>query len=458
VNGQGGRMPGLARTMRTLLAALVACGAGPASAWWPAPAPNVVAPSTWSGANPLAQSIETWALDRLGRRLHLDSASLSLQGGLTLEGLRLDDRSGRAQLTAKRVEADYSMRSLFMGSRDVVAVRVVEPKVSLVRDGNGSFDVDDMLARWNSSATGPPAPLPDCAVSGGAIDVTDRASGATWRVGALALTTHSSTVTAGEVQVTHVRAELAGGQLSGQLTLGAGPTRFDVVLEGASLAQLLKMCGTSSDRASGSVTVAFQGRGAIPHLTGTGTASFPELVIDVSRSEAVQSGRRMVREGRAAGGALALVLGTNPIGIAMLAGATQSNYYSRLLDELSQPHRLRKVKAHLKAGGGQLTVGPITGPDLAGHLTLGQSSRSVDGAFSLLRLGAAEIRGIAVSGTLNAPTTRVDLKRVTLNGKPAPVNGTAGVGGMIGTSAGAIRGTVESVPRGVGRVFNGLFH
>ena len=504
--------PGTGRAFWPTRAASPAATSSPAAAVAPTSSPAAAVAATSSpAASSLADTLALWATQRLGRRLTMKSAAVTWSGSLVLEDVQLADASGKsAQLTVKHVEADYSVQGLLSGRQDIVQVRLVKPGLNVHVRADRSTDLDDMLKMWKKTAVEPATPLPDYAITDGAIEVA-LGGGEKWHatgltaktkntagtiaidvagqlnksaahvtasmspdgglrgsVSVASLDLHSSGVnlpltglksefaaTSKSVALSGLHAGLEGGRLSGAIAMSAGSPTFDLLLEDASLTQLMRVIGVSSQRATGRINIAFKGQGAIPALSGAGRISFPELVVDVSSTDAVAAGRRSLRGGRVAGGALALVLGTNPIGMLVLAGASESNYYTRLLDVLSKPQRMRGVKAKVKASHGQIVLDPISGPDLVGHLTVGQASRSIAGSFSLVRLGAVEIHGLKVSGNASSPTTQVDLKQVTMNGSAAPVAGLGG--GVVGKGATAIKDTVESIPRGVGHAIGSLF-
>ena len=165
-------MPWLRRLFGLMLAVFALWGLS----WWLLP--------------PLAKhQLERIASDKLGREVRLDRLEFkpwSLE--LTLWGLSVAADPGSADrqplLRVPRLYVDASLASLFRLAPVVDAVQVDGPTLRLTHLGGGRYDIDDILQRLRApdtpaSAAPPAFALHNLVLSGGSIDLTDRAVGKT---------------------------------------------------------------------------------------------------------------------------------------------------------------------------------------------------------------------------------------------------------------------------------------
>jgi len=260
-----------------------------------------------------------------------------------------------------------------------------------------------------------------------------------------------------EVQLTRLSGQVAGGHLTGSVSAVRDlPIHLDLALEATSLTRLIQDLGATAEGATGTVGLEFEGDYGTKGLVGAGTARCPDLVVDASHSAALASGRKMVQGGKVAGGALALVLGTNPIGMLVLAGAAQASFYSRVVEELSRPHSLQGVKVSFKVAGGKVEIETLDGADLTGNLIVDQGSQTLAGTIAFVRLGDVEIRGLKITGSVSDPTTVVDLSMLSMKGQSAPVEGISSAGTGVGGVVESLGDGIMSVPEGVVDAIGGL--
>ena len=136
----------------------------------------------WLAVPPLMKSqLQKIASNQLGRQVTVDRVGFkpwTLE--LTIDGLRMATADGKqAQLAVGRIYADAELQSLLRLAPVIDAVRVEAPKVLLVRRADGSFDIDDIVAKL---ASPPDAPKKDAsrfaiyniAISDGAVDFDDQ--------------------------------------------------------------------------------------------------------------------------------------------------------------------------------------------------------------------------------------------------------------------------------------------
>ena len=139
----------------------------------------------WLAVPPLAKRmIEEKGSAALGRTLTLGAVDFhpwSLE--LTVHDLAIATADGRGkQLTIARVYLDGELESLLRLAPVVDAVTVDAPTLHLTHEGDGHYDIDDILATLEraSASAAPSAPLPfalyNLTLNGGSVDFTDHLS------------------------------------------------------------------------------------------------------------------------------------------------------------------------------------------------------------------------------------------------------------------------------------------
>lgn len=145
---------------------------------------------SWLLVPPLAKhQFERLASDKLGREVRLERLEFkpwSLE--LTLWGLSVASAPGSTDreplLKVPRLYVDASLASLFRLAPVLDAVQVDGPALRLTHLGSGRYDIDDILQRLRApdtpaSAAPPGFALHNLVLSGGSIDLTDKAVGKT---------------------------------------------------------------------------------------------------------------------------------------------------------------------------------------------------------------------------------------------------------------------------------------
>lgn len=152
----------------------------------------------WIAVPPLAKGpLERAASEQLGRPVTVGAVDFkpwSLE--FVLRDVAVAGNEGAPpQLTIGRIYADGELQSLLRWAPVVDAFTIENPVLRLTHQGDGRYDVDDILAKLTAPAdasepdTGPARlALYNLALSGGSVDFTDKAVGKTHEVRALALT------------------------------------------------------------------------------------------------------------------------------------------------------------------------------------------------------------------------------------------------------------------------------
>ncbi|AYQ30113.1 MULTISPECIES: DUF748 domain-containing protein [unclassified Polaromonas] len=152
----------------------------------------------------LKSQVEKIASEKLGRQVtvgEVDFKPWSLE--LTLRDLAIARASQASsaqaspqktpQLSIKRIYIDAELESLLRFAPVADAVQVDEPVVFLTHQGDGRYDIDDILERLKSPEDAPPAGDPpkfavyNIVVSGGRMDFTDQSVGKTHELRELGL-------------------------------------------------------------------------------------------------------------------------------------------------------------------------------------------------------------------------------------------------------------------------------
>lgn len=144
----------------------------------------------WLAVPPIVKSqVERIASEQLGRKVTLGAVDFkpwSLE--LTVYDLAVARADGVAdaspQLFVKRFYIDAELQSLVRLAPVLDAIEVDAPHLSLIHLGGGHYDVDDILGRLSKSAGKPGGAafrfaLYNLALSGGAMDFTDKSVGKT---------------------------------------------------------------------------------------------------------------------------------------------------------------------------------------------------------------------------------------------------------------------------------------
>jgi hypothetical protein len=108
------------------------------------------------------------------RRVQFDPFLLELD----LEGLTVRDHGGTLLFTAERLVLDFEKSSLTRGTPICSRVLCTRPRLRLVREGAGKWNITDLVESWTRK-DGPPPPfsLATLQVEGGGINIEDRPSG-----------------------------------------------------------------------------------------------------------------------------------------------------------------------------------------------------------------------------------------------------------------------------------------
>jgi hypothetical protein len=148
----------------------------------------------------LKSQVEKIASEKLGRQVtvgEVDFKPWSLE--LTLRDLAIARAGGAEspqktpQLSIKRIYIDAELESLLRFAPVADAVQVDEPVAFLTHQGDGRYDIDDILERFKTPEDAPPAGNPprfavyNIVVSGGRMDYTDQPVGKTHELRELGL-------------------------------------------------------------------------------------------------------------------------------------------------------------------------------------------------------------------------------------------------------------------------------
>ncbi len=113
----------------------------------------------WLAVPPIARSqLESRLTDALGRRTTIESASFNpFALRLTVGNIGIADRDGRGALfTLEQLVADVSVASIWHRAPVFEALKVVRPHVSLARDHDGRFNIQDLIDQALAPSSGPP--------------------------------------------------------------------------------------------------------------------------------------------------------------------------------------------------------------------------------------------------------------------------------------------------------------
>lgn len=141
---------------------------------------------------PIAKSqIEKIATQALGRQATLRAVAFNpFTLKATLSDFKLADReAGRTLLVFDTLEADLSSASLWHRAPVFDALRLVNPRVDLVRNADGSYSVSDLIEQMRAQPEGPPPrfSLNNIEIENGAVSLDDRPHGRTIAATHLAL-------------------------------------------------------------------------------------------------------------------------------------------------------------------------------------------------------------------------------------------------------------------------------
>ena len=130
-------------------------------------------------------TVQSWAKDKAVARLSdmtgapigLDALHLRFPLRLSLEGLQVPDDNGDTLLNAASVDVDVSLSDLFNKRINLRSVRLAHLRVRLLRDAQGRFNFDHLLAAFASADTtaSDTSTGPGWAFTMGTIDVEDMA-------------------------------------------------------------------------------------------------------------------------------------------------------------------------------------------------------------------------------------------------------------------------------------------
>ncbi|MDB5732875.1 MAG: hypothetical protein JWQ03_2770, partial [Variovorax sp.] len=150
---------------------------------------------SWLAVPPIAKSqIQKIASAKLGRQVTLGGVEFNpFRLDMALNDVRIASADGsRPQLRVARIYVDAALQSVLRLAPVIDALAVESPAIELTRRADGSYDIDDILARL---AAGPATPageppkfaLHNIVVSGGAFDFTDQRIERTHRLRELTL-------------------------------------------------------------------------------------------------------------------------------------------------------------------------------------------------------------------------------------------------------------------------------
>lgn len=111
--------------------------------------------SAW-GRGQIRQLIESQAARALDGTLHIDDVSGSIVNGVTLTGVRFT-HGGRDVLTARSIEARFSLWGWIRGGREISLVRLIDPVIEITEQHN-NFDAANWI-RARPSSGGPSVPV-----------------------------------------------------------------------------------------------------------------------------------------------------------------------------------------------------------------------------------------------------------------------------------------------------------
>ena len=114
----------------------------------------------------LAQEGAKWLSEKLLFPVTIRGVSIKWFDSVTLEGVRITDRQGRAMITVGRLDANYNLRNLLDSSAHNLhldEVVLYQPDVRMIKNRtNGDTNLDDFIARIEELTTDPAHPgLPD---------------------------------------------------------------------------------------------------------------------------------------------------------------------------------------------------------------------------------------------------------------------------------------------------------
>lgn len=209
---------------------------------------------SWLAVPALAKGpLERMASEALGRPVTvgaIDFKPWTLE--ITLRDIAVGGTAGAPpQLEIARIYADAEMQSLLRLAPVVDALEIDAPHLRLTHLADGHYDVDDILARL-SAPSGKPSTGParlalyNLALTGGAVDFTDRTVDRTHAVRQLALKVPFISTLPSQREV----------KVEPHLSFAIGDSRFDSSVQGTPFAQTGK----------GDATVKWQGLDLAPYL------------------------------------------------------------------------------------------------------------------------------------------------------------------------------------------------
>jgi AsmA-like C-terminal region/AsmA family len=299
----------------------------------------------------LEKAILDQARATLGTELEVKEMDISLLSGVTLEGISV---ANPAPFPGQLVTADafvlrYRLLPLLRGRVEVERLALEKPALALAMDAKGGFNYEKLGGAASKGAPTAPATgggepatpaaapplrivMKSLSVEDGSIRMTDHtqaslmavedidfesafevADGAAQGTGAVSIGKANFadvllvsavkaplTMSKERVALAPIRGQVAGGTVSGELTVElAGGFRFttDVALEGAQVKTLLEQAG-SAPAVSGTLSgkAHFEGKGGLPTMRGKGSAEVASCRAENSKVLALLSSALQVPE------------------------------------------------------------------------------------------------------------------------------------------------------------------
>src|SRR4051794_41119154 len=142
----------------------------------------LLAIAIWLAIPPIARAqLESKLGAALGRPTTVESVAFDpFALRLTVRNLAIADRAGpRPLLALEELIADFSSASIWHRAPVLDSLKLVRPKVSLSRDAEGRYNIDDLIEQALKPGSGDPARLSlnNIEIKGGSIAFDDGATG-----------------------------------------------------------------------------------------------------------------------------------------------------------------------------------------------------------------------------------------------------------------------------------------